>query len=115
MKSKIGTFLFGVIMLANQVVLAGEENEIVIKTSAQCGMCYDNIKKEFTFTKGVNSFQLNEENGEVTVKYNPSKTNPEKIRKAISKAGYDADDIPANPKAYEKLDACCKKGEHRKE
>ena len=92
---------------------AGNVESIVIKTSAQCDMCYDNINREFTFTKGIKSFELNEDNGEVTVVYNPSKTNPDKIRKAISKAGYDADDIPADPKAYDKLDACCKKGAHR--
>jgi hypothetical protein len=31
------------------------------------------------------------------------------IQIAISKLGYDADSIPADPKAYEKLNACCKK------
>jgi hypothetical protein len=43
------------------------------------------------------------------VTYKKSKTSPEKIRKAISKVGYDADDVTADPKAYSKLDACCKK------
>jgi hypothetical protein len=43
------------------------------------------------------------------VTYNKGKTSPEKIRKAISKVGYDADNVTADPKAYSKLDACCKK------
>ncbi len=84
--------------------------EMTIKTSAKCAECYDNIQREFTYAKGVKSFAIDYETGDLTVKYNPGKTDPDKIRKAISKAGYDADDVPADPKAYDKLDDCCKKG-----
>jgi periplasmic mercuric ion binding protein len=47
----------------------------------------------------------------IKVTYNPKKITPEKIRVAISKLGYDADDVKADPKAYEALDGCCKKSE----
>jgi len=30
------------------------------------------------------------------------------IRAAISKLGFDADNVKADPTAYEKLDGCCK-------
>jgi len=83
--------------------------EIKIKTSAVCGMCKSKIEKDLSYEKGVVSSNLEVKTQMVTVKYNPSKTTPEKIRKAISKTGYDADTVPANPKAYEKLDPCCKK------
>ena len=69
--------------------------EIKIKTSAICDMC----KKS----------NLDVSSKMITVVYNSTKTTPEKIRLAISKAGYDADDVPANPKAYKKLEDCCKK------
>ena len=49
----------------------------------------------------------------ITVNYNPKKTDPDKIKKAITQAGYDADDLPADLKAYDKLDACCKKDGHK--
>jgi len=86
-----------------------EPAEVQIKTSAVCGMCKSKIEKDLSYEKGVMSSNLEVKTQIVTVKYNPKKTNPEKIRKAISKTGYDADAVTANPKAYEKLDACCKK------
>jgi copper chaperone CopZ len=86
-----------------------EPAEVQIKTSAVCGMCKSKIERDLSYEKGVISSNLEVQTQIVTVKYNPKKTNPEKIRKAISKTGYDADGVPANPKAYEKLDACCKK------
>ena len=84
--------------------------ELKVKTSAVCEMCKTNIERELAFEKGVKKSVLDVPSKIVTVTYNPNKTSPEKIRQAIAKAGYDADEVPANPKAYKKLDACCKKG-----
>lgn len=84
--------------------------EIKIKTSAICDMCKETIEKALAFEKGVKRSSLDVESKIVTVTYNPKKTTPEKIRIAVSKAGYDADDVPADKKAYDKLDGCCKKG-----
>jgi copper chaperone CopZ len=83
--------------------------EIKIKTSSQCDMCKERIEEALAFEKGVKKSSLDVETKIVTVTYRPSKTTPEKIRRAISKAGYDADDVTADPKAYGKLPACCKK------
>ncbi len=83
--------------------------EIKIQTSAQCGMCKDAIEKTLTFERGVRKSVLHMKTKIVTVEYDQRRTNPDKIRKAISKIGYDADDIEADKKAYEKLEACCKK------
>lgn len=83
--------------------------EIKIKTSAVCNECKNNIERALAFTKGVKKSSLDVSSSIVTVNYNPLKTSSEKIRKAISDAGYDADDVPANPKAYKKLSTCCKK------
>lgn len=85
--------------------------EIKIKTSSQCDMCKERIEETLTFEKGVKKSELDLESQVVTVIYKKGKTTPEKIRKAISRAGYDADDVPADPKAYSKLPACCKKPE----
>ena len=88
---------------------AGME-EIKIKTSATCDMCKETIEKSLAFEKGIKRSTLDVPSKIVTVIYNPKKTTPEKIRLAIANTGYDADDILANPKAYNKLDECCKKG-----
>ncbi len=86
--------------------------EIVISTSAQCGMCKDRIEKELAFAKGVRYANLDLETKDVTVRFREGKTTAEEIRKTISKIGYDADEVLADPVAYEKLPACCKKGGH---
>ena len=44
------------------------------------------------------------------VTYVTKKTNPEKLRLAITKIGYDADELKADEKAYNKLPGCCQKG-----
>jgi periplasmic mercuric ion binding protein len=85
-------------------------SEIKIKTSAICDMCKETIEKNLAFEKGVKKSALDVDTKIITVTYNPKKTTPEKIRLAIAKSGYDADDVPADAKAYKKLDDCCKKG-----
>lgn len=91
-------------------VNAQSKAEVKIKTSAECDMCKKTIEKTLSFEKGVKKVECDIETKEVSVTYNPKKTSPEKIREAISKAGYDADEVKANNKAYQKLPECCKKG-----
>ncbi len=87
--------------------------EIDIKVSSQCSMCKETIEKTLAFEKGVVKSNLDLETHVVKVTYKTGKTTPEAIRKAISLAGYDADDVAADPKAYAKLSDCCKKPEDR--
>lgn len=84
--------------------------ELKVKTSAVCGMCKETIEKFMAFEKGIKKSSLDVDSKILTVTYNPQKTTPEKIRLAVSKSGYDADDVKADEKAYKKLDGCCKKG-----
>ncbi len=83
-------------------------NEIKIKTTAQCSMCKERIETALAFEKGVKSSSLDIETKVLTVVYKYSKTNPEKIRIAVTKLGYDADDMKKNEKAYSALPGCCK-------
>lgn len=92
-------------------------SEAIIKTSIYCDhfdACPSGKKRleqEIVFVKGVKSVSFNTTEMTITVKYNPKKTDIQKIRTAISKAGYDADDVKADPKAAGKLDDCCRKKE----
>ena len=83
-----------------------------IKTSAQCESCKERIETKLNFTKGVKSAKLDLETKVATVIFDASKIKPEEIKSAINKTGYDADEMPANEKAYNKLPKCCKKGGH---
>lgn len=80
-----------------------------IKTSAVCDMCKETLEKAMAYEKGVKDSKLDVETKVLTVKYDPKKTDLAKIRTAVANSGYDADAVPANPKAYDKLNACCKK------
>ncbi len=82
---------------------------VKVKTSAICKMCKSKIERDLLLTKGVKDAELNLDDKVVTVTYNAAKTTPELIRVAITKSGYDADSIPADPAAYNKLSSCCKK------
>lgn len=83
--------------------------EVQIKTSSVCKMCKNTIEKALSFEKGIKNSNLDVPSQVVTVSYNPKKTDINKIKKAINEAGYDADESPANSKAYNKLEDCCKK------
>ena len=105
------------IFLASVLLLFGLNNvnaqtaTIRIQTSAICEKCKDRIENDLSFAKGVKSAVLDQKTKIVTVVYNSNKTDPQKIREAISKSGYDADSLKADAKSYQKLPACCRKEE----
>lgn len=90
---------------------ADSKNETVeIKTSAICDMCKERLEKNIAFEKGVKSVELNSETKVLTITYRKGKNSKEELKKAITKLGYDADDLPADQKAHDRLPACCQKG-----
>jgi len=95
--------------------IAEGPKKVTVKTNIYCDHCTACETCGFlflntlAFENGIKKVELNEKEMLVTISYNPKKISPEKIRTAISKLGYDADDIPADKAAYEKLDGCCKK------
>ncbi len=109
---KTVTAIIALLLLGNAMNAQDGKYEVIrIKTSSQCEMCKERIEETLAFEKGVKSSELDLDTKIVTVSYSTKKTSPEKIRMAISKAGYDADDVKANPRAYSKLPGCCKKPE----
>jgi mercuric ion binding protein len=101
-------FLF--LLMPTGIKAQASPTQIAIKTSVVCEMCTKNIEKALSY-KGIEKLNVDLKTKIVTVSFDPQQTNPEQIRSAISKAGYDADDQKANPKAYKKLKKCCKKEE----
>jgi copper chaperone CopZ len=95
----------------------GKTETAVIKTMIycdhcmQCESCSGKLEHELFFKKGITEIKLDEKAMTVTVTYKPEKITLDAIREAISKLGFDADDVKADLTAYNKLDACCKKPE----
>lgn len=94
------------------IPLFAQTAEVKIKTSAQCDECKGRIEKALAAENGIKNSDLNLDDKVITVVYYDKRITPDKIREIISKTGYDADDIPAQTKAYKKLPKCCKKGGH---
>ena len=87
---------------------------VKIKTSAVCDMCKKTLEKSMAYEKGVKSSSLDVDSKMLTVVYDSKKTDAQKIREAVNATGYDADNKPAQERAYNRLDDCCKKeaGDH---
>ena len=99
------TFLF---VSFNSVELLAQTDTIKIVTSSVCSTCKKTIEHDLSFEKGVKSSILNVETRELTVVYDSKKSNPDKIRLAVTKIGYDADSLKADPKSFKRLPECCK-------
>jgi periplasmic mercuric ion binding protein len=108
-KAGIIVFLISIILNFNFASGQNKKEVVQIKTSAVCSMCKDRIEKNIAFEKGVSDIVLDVPTKIATITFNPKKTNAEKLKKAISKLGYDADDVKADEYAYNKLPSCCKK------
>lgn len=80
-----------------------------IHTTSVCGMCEETIESELIYEKGVKSVDLDLETSVIHVQYDPRKTDPDKVRLAVTRLGYGADGLPADPKAFADLPACCQK------
>jgi len=102
-----------ILLLSATAAFAQKGTEtITIQTSAVCDMCKERIEKEMAFTKGVTAADLDVETAVLTVSFRSGKTDAAAIRKAVNLIGYDADDSPADPDAYDNLHHCCKKDSH---
>lgn len=73
----------------------------------KCADCSGNINMALRKYPGVKKTEILPGDNKIVVVYNPKKTSPERIRKQISDAGFDADEVKANPDAVAKLDTCC--------
>jgi len=110
LRSLLAVLIFTSVSISVKSQEQKKEETISIKTSAVCGECKDRIESAMAFEKGVKAVNLDVKTKMATITYKTSKTDPDKLRTAITKIGYDADDKVADSKAYEKLPACCKKG-----
>ena len=81
--------------------------EIALNT-IQCGMCTDKIASGLGKLDGVGKVDVDLEKKIGKVVYKAGVIDLGVIEKAIAAIGYDANDTPAEPKAYFGLDMCCK-------
>ncbi len=91
-------------LYAQQVKL----DTLQVKSSVVCQTCRRTIIKGLSTQKGIRRVEVDLPAQIITIVYRPDRTTPHAIRQAIQNLGYDADTLPRNPAAYERLPACCK-------
>ena len=100
--------LFGCSSIINQ----GKSNNLQIDEinipTAQCNMCVANIENALNGIDGILKYKVELETNKVKVKYNTDKLSLQSIEQLISKAGYQANNSPADVDAYKKLAMCCR-------
>jgi periplasmic mercuric ion binding protein len=103
------TLLFALLL----PVIAAEMTTATVKLpTLQCGMCKRTIETKVTGLEGLQSIVVDVETKTATVVFDPEVTNIESIEKAISAAGYDANEVKADARAQKKLHGCCQPGSH---
>jgi len=101
------------------VVASAQQKAVLtakIKTpTVQCEMCkkaIEDLLKRYDGVMSVNvKLSKDSTKRETVVKYITDRVNEETIKAAIANAGYDANEIAANPESYKALPKCCKKPE----
>jgi copper chaperone CopZ len=87
-------------------ILAFAQAPTKIKVSGNCGMCKKHIEKAAK-DAGATNASWDKVTKLLTVSFDESKTNTDKIETAIAGAGYDTEHKEASQEAYKKLDECC--------
>lgn len=104
-----------ILFLNNTANAQSKAATVNIKTSIycdhckRCESCGKRLEEAVYKEKGIKRVDIDEKTKIVSIIYNTTKTSPEKLRLAIANAGFDADDVKGNPKAYSTWDDCCKK------
>lgn len=108
-------FFLAVLFFATNSVSAQKTNQkAIIKTTLNCDHCKEcetcglKFKTEMLKIKGVKMYELDDKAMTFTIYYNAKKTDLQAIKVAISKLGYDADDVKATSEGIASLDGCCR-------
>jgi periplasmic mercuric ion binding protein len=107
------TLFLGMLLLVGLTAFAQKQPKsmtLVIQTSAECDECKTRLEGKLNFTKGIKFAELDVPSKKLTVKFSPKTISLDEIKKIVSDLGYQADEVKANPEAYEKLPSCCKVG-----
>jgi len=104
------TLFFFVVFQVNAQEKGTKVDTVSIKTSAICNDCKERLEHDMAFEKGVKSVELDLDTKVLTITYKENKTTEEKLKTAVTKIGYDADEMVADQKAHDRLPACCQKG-----
>lgn len=93
----------------SKIVTINIKSSIYCDHCQKCPSCAKRLESAVYSVKGIKRVDIDDKAKTLTVVYNSEKTTQETIKQAITKVGFDADNMKADPIAYTKLDDCCKK------
>lgn len=97
------TAAFALIALFSKAQAVQDTSLIV---NGVCGMCENTIEKAAKL-EGVSYAEWDKESLILSLKFDPTKVDLDKINNSIVKAGYDTELKTASDSAYYSLDPCC--------
>ena len=100
--------LYGCLSIISQNSVNNIKIDEIIIPTAQCNMCVANIGNALNGVDGILKYKVELETDQIKIKYNTDKISLQGIEQLISKAGYQANNLPADEDAYNKLAMCCK-------
>lgn len=80
---------------------------ITIQTNGTCAECKKIMMENVPQWQGVKACTYDMQSAKVTITFDAKSTNADKLREGISKLGYNADHVKADPEARAKLPKCC--------
>ncbi len=83
--------VFAMLMLSMAIFAKGEVKTVIYTTVPQmhCEGCENKIKGNLRYIRGIKSIVTNVEKQTVIIKYDSSKTTPQKIEAGFAKIGYE--------------------------
>jgi periplasmic mercuric ion binding protein len=78
----------------------------------QCGTCQKTIEGKLQDFEGLDSISVDVDEKVATVVFDAEVTSVAALEQAISKIGYDANEVRADKRAQKKLHPCCQPGAH---
>lgn len=102
---KFFAFLF-IGMVSGQIAGAQTSTQDSIVVNGNCGMCKKTIEKS-AIEAGATTALWDRKAKVLKVEFDATKTNNEKIQKAVAQSGYDTQDFTAPDEAYSNLEPCC--------
>lgn len=112
MKNILKTIVMALVLMGGTVHAQDKFAQLDIRSNPVCDQCKHTLETEMLYVKGVHAVSVDVDAKIIHVEYRPKKTNPEKLRQAVSKIGYEADGLAPDMKARKALPACCQLEDH---
>jgi copper chaperone CopZ len=113
MKTKV--LSLAVLFFIGTMMVFAESISKKVEVKGNCGMCEKRIEKAALSVDGVSGAEWDKKTKQLEVTFDDSKTDIEKVQKAVAKAGHDTGAYKASEEVYNKLPDCCKYERSEKE